>query len=74
MPCLTGRGERGFSLTEKAKKGDGTAGRRRLGVEAVAQPRIRALHSPQKTKITEDARPIELSSRLRPGQRQSFSY
>jgi len=41
MPSLTGRGERGFSLTEKAKKGDGTAGRgrrRRLGVEAVAQP------------------------------------
>jgi hypothetical protein len=51
MPCLTGRGERGFSLTEKAKKGDGTAGRRRLGVEAVAQPRIRALHSPQKQRL-----------------------
>jgi len=32
MLCLTGRGERGFSLTEKAKKGNGTAGRRRLGV------------------------------------------
>jgi hypothetical protein len=38
MPCLTGRGEQGFSLTEKTKKGDGTDGRRRLGVEAVRGP------------------------------------
>ena len=50
MPCLTGRGEKGFSLTEKTKKGTGRAGGGGWVFRpCVAQPRIiRAVHSKKK--------------------------